>query len=243
MGGGVSSGRETGGSPGKGYELCLNPRYAWMQKFFSLFPFARGYLKLEKMREADILIRRHVASKISEAERILRDAAGAAAQSLSSLYFASAPTLTPRPMLSAQPVPPDLHQRLMDAANKLNMLSADVLYADSGWAPVSAVQAIREDEILKLCEIDDTMLGVAEALSEAARRLDQALRSGNHQEAQQLAADILAAADRLREILELRREFLRFAGGANPGLTDRVKSAVASAREAIERLLSRVRGG
>ncbi len=224
-----------GEAHGRGYELCLHPHYAWVQRLFSTIPGASGYLRREKLREADILVRRHVASRLSEAERLLRESAGAAAQSIASLYFASAPTLTPRPPTPAAPTPPDLPQRLTEVANRLNRLAADVLYADAGWAPVSAVQAIREEEILRLCEIDDTMIGLSEALLEATRRLVEAVRRGDHQEADQRLRDVLDAASKLEDVLRARTEYLRFAGRGEKPITG-YQDIIGAAKSLLSRL-------
>ncbi len=150
----------------------MSPHYAWVQRLFSLIPGARGYLRREKMREADILIRRFVAERVSAA-------AGLAAQAAGRAFFATMPSLTP--------VPPGVesgaglaayHQRLMDLAVRLDSLASDVLYADSGWAPVSAVQAIREDVIEGLCKLDDSMIGPASGIEEAARAVKGCVEAG-----------------------------------------------------------------
>ena len=52
---------DSGGSSGLGYELCLQPHYAWIQNMFRAVPFARGFIKKEKLRELDVEIRKYVA--------------------------------------------------------------------------------------------------------------------------------------------------------------------------------------
>ncbi len=226
-------------SYGRGYELCLHPHYAWVQRLFSTIPGASGYLRREKLREADVLVRRHVASRVSEAERLLREAAGLVTQGFTSLYFASTPTLTPRLPAPVAAAPVDLPQRLMDAANRLNRLSADILYADAGWAPVSAVQAIREEEILRLCEFDDTMIGLGEVLLEAARRVADAVRRSDYQEANQRLQDVLDAASRLEETLRARAEYLRFAGSGEKPVTS-YQDVIGMARSALSKLAEKL---
>ncbi len=226
---------ETGGP---GYELCLNPHYAWLQNLFRAVPFARGYLRREKMREADILIRRHVASLLDEAARSIDSARQALASAAAQAVFASQPMLSMPPLPSPGPqalaAAQQLLPRLRGLYDSVQRLSSDILYADSGWAPVGAVQAIREDEIRLLCSVDDSMIGLAEAVKALASRLEEAARRGDASAAEEALRELEEAVDKLRGLYEERRRLLRFASTG--------RTVAGEAREAVTRVVAAARG-
>jgi len=231
---------------GEGYSLCLKPHYAWVQNLFRLIPGARGYLAREKLREADILIRRHVASKLDEAARNVDQAR----QLLASLATQAAAAMTP--MLSQFPAPvspqgtavlqalPVVSEKLRGLYSSLQVLSDDIAFADAGWAPVGAVQAIREDEIRKLCEYDDTMLGLAEQILRLSRSLLDAAARSDTGEVLSLAGQLEEAVSSLRALYDERREFLRFAT-TQKGPEAAARAAAAKAKEALGAALEKAR--
>ncbi len=216
---------------GPGYEICVRPHYAWVQRLFSTIPGARGYLRREKLREADVLIRRYVASRIDEAVSRIDEARGVVAAGAAEEFFSSIPTLTPTGPRRGESL--SRYSRLLEQLSlEAQRLSSDILYADAGWAPVSAVQAIREEQLLKLCEIDDTLIGLAEAIAAKAVELLDAAKRGDSSRLEKLAGELAEAISAARRVYEERSRFLRFAGPGEPGLLER-------ARRLISKLLGR----
>ena len=122
---------------------------------------------------------------------------------------------------------------------RLDSLASDILYADSGWAPISAVQAIREDVIEGLCKLDDSLIGLASGLEEAARKLRDCVAAGDARCIEEKLRAIEEAVGKLREVLATRKEYLRFAtsGGRGEDLSEAVSSLWRAARSLVSRLL------
>ena len=227
---------------GPGYELCLRPHYAWVQNLFRLIPGARGYLRKEKMREADILIRRYVASRLDEAassiERARQALGGAALQAV--LGQQLLPSLPAAPMTQPGGLEAAaLLEQLRSLYNRVQNLASDILYADSGWAPVSAAQAIRENEILGLCEIDDTMIGLAEAVRKLASELEAAASMGDTMTVAEKIRLLGEALEKLGSVYAERRRYLQFAT-TDATVAARIREAFTGLRSAARRLLDRV---
>ena len=260
-----------------GYELCMNPHYAWMQNFFRALPFAHGYLKREKMREVDVKIRQYVSNKLQEASTLLQSAQGFLSQMTMNLMLGGPmgvglgvqPATMPQPVPApgAQPIPgqqpammdpyqsamivQSLAQQLENVMMKLRNTATDIFYADSGWAPVGAAQAIREEEILRLCDYDDSMIGLGEAALLKAREVYNNLQSMNIQGAQQALLELDQVVNTIRELYDERKRFLAFAT-TQKGLGDTVAavggavvSGIGSALSKAKQLLARIfrRGG
>ena len=216
---------------GPGYELCLRPHYAWVQRLFSLVPGARGYLGKEKLREVDVLIRRYCAERVDEAVRELEAARQSLAARASQAYFSTVPSLGGSPLLGSGAdlagfqAFQALSESLRSLSIELQNLGSDLLYADSGWAPIGAAQAVREEEIRQLCEYDDAVIGVAEAILKIARELRVAAEAGDVKGAQEKISELREAVSQARSLYEERRKYLRFV--THQGLT---------AREALEKI-------
>ena len=245
-----------GDTGGPGYELCLRPHYAWIQNLFRAVPFARGFLRREKLRELDVEIRRYVAGRLDEAYREVEAARQALASAAGQAFFASAPMLSPVPApgpgergaaaLQALPV---LSERLRSVGVEVSGLASDILYADSGWAPVGAARAIREEEILRLCDYDDSMIGLGEAAAKTARELRAAVGLGDYQRALELLGQLEEVVRSLRGLYEERRRFLQFASSgetvagqlraAGQAVAGGLGSAVSRARSLLSRVFGR----
>jgi len=249
----LSNAEAGSGGRGPGYGLCLEPHYAWVQRFFSIVPGARGYLAKEKIREADILIRRYVASRLDEAAGEVEAARQVLASRASQSFFASTPMIGQPALGAADLSSLQASQALGDTLRRLHVLlqglSSDVLYADAGWAPVGAAQAIREPELRQLCSYDDAMIGLAEAILALARRLRGAVEAGDYAEAANEARELEEAARRLRELYEERRRFLHFVTHEGLGLREALGKlrrgaggALEAARSLLERLARRLGG-
>ena len=238
---------DSGGSSGPGYELCLQPHYAWIQNMFRAVPFARGFIKKEKLRELDVEIRKYVAGRLDEAYREVEAARQALASAVGQALFASTPMLSPVPAPSpgelgvALQALPVLSERLRSIGAEVSGLASDLLYADSGWAPVGAARAIREDEILRLCEYDDSMIGLGEAAARTARELRAAVGRGDYQKALELLGRLEEVARSLRELYEERRRFLQFASSSDT-VAGRLRAAAEAAVEGLGSAVSRARG-
>ena len=239
---------------GEGYGLCVSPHYAWVQRLFSLIPGARGYLAKEKLREADILVRRYAAERLDEAVRELEAARTALASAATRAYFTATPMLG-QPAVPAAPGPQPLEAALSlaETLRRLSVeaqgLSSDILYADSGWAPVGAVQAIREPEIRQLCEYDNTLIGLAETVLQLSRQLRAAAERGDTTEAAGLAEKLREALQALRSLYEERRRYLRFtthqglaAKEALARIARGAREAAGTALEKAKELLARLTG-
>lgn len=242
---------------GPGYGLCLEPHYAWMQRLFSIVPGARGYLAKEKIREADVLIRRHVSSLLDQAAGEIEAARQALTARASQALFSATPMIG-QPLLGAVDAS-SLHaaqtlgETLRRLVSALQNLGSDILYADAGWAPVGAAQAIREPELRQLCSYDDTMVGLAEAVLALARRVRDSVEAGDYTTAAAEARELEDAVKKLRGLYEERRSYLRFV--THQGLRARdvaqklrsgAGSALEAARSALGRLAARLglrRGG
>jgi len=241
----LSNAEAGSGGRGPGYGLCLEPHYAWVQRLFSLVPGARGYLAKEKIREADILIRRYVASRLDEAAGEVEAARQVLASRASQSFFASTPMIGQPLLGSVDAASLQASQALGDTLRRLHALlqglSSDVLYADAGWAPVGAAQAIREAEIRRLCGYDDAMIGLAEAILALARRLRSAVEAGDYAAAASEARELEEAAGKLRSLYEERRRFLSFVTHRGLSAREALEKAKAGASSALEAARSTLR--
>lgn len=238
------------GESGPGYQLCVSPHYAWVQRVFSIVPGARGYLRKEKLREVDILIRRYAAERIDEAVRELEAARSSLSSRASQAFFASTPMLGGSPLLGGADAASVrgfqlLGETLRSLSIELQNVGSDLLYADSGWAPIGAAQAVREDEIRQLCEYDDAVIGVAEALASRARELRLLVEAGRVEEAANKAMELRELLASLRETYEERRKYLRFVTHEGLSAREAMKRLGAGAASALSRakgLLARLAG-
>ncbi len=182
-----------------------------------------GYLGREKLREADVLIRRYAASRIDEAVSRLEEARGFIASRESEAFFSNIPGLTPAPVSPSTGL-----ARFSGVLEQLSLeaqkLASDILYADSGWAPVSAVQAIREEELRRLCEYDDTLIGLSEGILVKASELLDATRRGDTGTVERVIDELRDAIRTARRVYEERVRFLRFAGAGGESVLEKAKS-------------------
>ena len=228
------------GEGGAGYSLCLSPSYSWIGRMVRLVPGARGWLEREKTREADIEIRRYVSSLLSQAVAELEDARSRVASAAGRQWLASAALIPGLPGSQAPLPPPGLGDRIASLSSLARDLSSSILYADSGWAPVSAARKITREEILRLCSYDDTMIGLAEAVRELSRRLRRSVELGDWQAAGSLAAELAEALEKLRALYDERRRFIQLASHQGKGFAERVREAIGGALEEARALLSRL---
>ncbi len=219
----------------------MSPHYSWLGRALRLIPGARGFLEREKLREADIAIRRYAAQLLDEAVRDVEAARSQAAIAMGRQWLAAAAMLPGMPGMGG-PAQPGLSETLAGLSRRLRELATSILYADSGWAPVSAARKIGSEEIRRLCSYDDTMIGLAEAARELAKRIRAAVERGDTGEAQRLAAEMGEALDKLQALYEERRRYISFATAQGPGVAERVKAALGSALEAARETLGRLAG-
>jgi len=139
-----------------------------------------------------------------------------------------------------------LAQQLENIMMKLRNTASDIFYADSGWAPVGAAQAIREDEILKLCEYDDSLIGLSEAALAKAREIYNNLQAMNVTGVQQVIAELDQVVNTIRELYDERKKFLSFVttqkglGTAVTGAGRTIAKGFGAAISKAKQLLSKI---
>ncbi len=182
----------------------MSLRLGWLEKLAMLVPGYRGYKRRELLREDDAILRRYVADKLREASKMLQDAAEELARRLGGQAV----------WLLQQPGNPV--QALNDYARKLYTLAGLVENLELGYSPSFSRIKVQEEELRKLMEIDNRMVGYTSVALETARIiLGQARGQGWFDV--RLLQTIGETVTSIESVVEERRRFLHGGGAVEQG--------------------------
>ncbi len=177
----------------------MSKKLGWIEKAMMLVPGYRGYKKRELLREDDRILRRYVAD-------LLRDASNRIQQAISELVQAYG--IQAQQMLQQPGNPLSTLEWLRQ---RIYSLAGQIEHAEAGYQPSFDRLKVKEDELRRLQEIDNEMIGYAQVILETAKLvLNQVRRQRSFDPRYTLT--IQQALDELERILGERRRFLH--GGA-----------------------------
>ena len=177
----------------------MSARLGWIEKAMMLVPGYRGYKKRELLREDDRIIRGYVADVLRQASQLLLQAQNELVQALG--FQAQ--------MMLQQPGNPLSTLSLLQ--QRIYSLSAQVEHAEAGYSPSFDRLKVREEELQKLLEIDNNMIGFANVILETAKIILNQVRSTRSFD-QRLVITIQESLGELERILAERRRFLHGSG-------------------------------
>ena len=187
----------------------MSVRLGWIEKAMMLIPGYRGYKKREMLREDDKLLRTYVADILRQASQTLQQAANELVQALG--FQAQ--------MLLQQPGNPI--STLNQLASRLYNLAGHVEHQEAGYAPSFNRLKVKEEELQKLLEIDNAMIGYANVILETAKNILSQVRAQRWFDTR-LIATLLQSADEIERIVAERRRFLHGGEAVTGGQIGRV---------------------
>jgi len=174
----------------------VSVRLGWIEKAMMLVPGYRGYKKRELLREDDRLLRGYVADILRQASQTLQQAAQ---ELVNSLGFQAQ-------MMLQQPGNPI--SVLNELSSRLYNLAAQVEHQEAGYSPSFDRVKVGEEELRKLLEIDNAMIGFANVILETAKIILNQVRTSRWYDTR-LIVTIQQSADEIERIIGERRRFLR----------------------------------
>ena len=178
-------------------------RLGWIEKAMTLVPGYRGYKQRELLREDDRLIRRFVADTLRSASTILR-------QAQEELKTRLGPSL-----LNIVQMPGNPLALLEGASQRALSLASQIEHAEMGYSPSFDRLKVQQQELQKLLNIDNAMIGYAKVVEETAKNVLSQVRASGYYNPQ-LIMTLHQSMDELEKILAERRRFLH-GGGAIQG--------------------------
>lgn len=182
----------------------MSVRLGWIEKAMMLVPGYRGYRKRELLREDDRLIRRYVAD-------LLREAAGVLRRAMNDLSIRLGQNLIMVTQMPNNPI-----QVLENASSRIEALATKVEHLEMGYNPSFDRLKVREDELRRLLEIDNSMIGYANVLLETAKQIAAQVRQSGWFDTR-LITTVLQSLEEIEKIVEERRRFLHGSEPARSG--------------------------
>ena len=173
----------------------MSVRLGWIEKAMMLVPGYRGYKRRELLREDDRLIRKYVADVLREAAMVLRRAMN----ELSQRYGSN--------LIMVTQVPNNPIEVLENASRRIEALATRVEHLEMGYSPSFDRLKVKEDELRRLLEIDNSMIGYANVLLETARQIAGQIRQSGWFDTR-LIVTVLQSLEEIERIIEERRRFL-----------------------------------
>ncbi|MEB3789087.1 MAG: hypothetical protein GSR72_04265 [Desulfurococcales archaeon] len=173
----------------------MSARLGWIEKAMMLVPGYRGYKKRELLREDDRLLRRYVADLLRDASNTLRQASSELVQ----LHGVQAQMMLQQPGNPVQ-ILNWLTQRIYDVAGQIEHLEA-------GYSPSFDRIKVKEEELERLLEIDNQLIGYSNVISETSKIILGQIRSSRGFDPRYLYT-IQQSLDALERIIAERRRFL-----------------------------------
>ncbi|MEB3861159.1 MAG: hypothetical protein GSR84_02940 [Desulfurococcales archaeon] len=173
----------------------MSARLGWIEKAMMLVPGYRGYKKRELLREDDRILRRYVADVLRQASNTLQQAANEMVQALGfqAQYMLQQP---------GNPL-----QTLNTMQQRIYNIAARVEHLEAGYSPSFDRLKVKEEELQKLLEIDNGMIGFANAILETAKAILAQVRSYRSFDPRYIQT-LQESLDSLEAIVEERRRFL-----------------------------------
>ncbi len=173
----------------------MSIRLGWIEKAAMLIPGYRGYKKRENLREDDRLVRKYVADILRQAAANLQEALREISNRLGSQLM----VITQYP---GNPL-----QLLDDAARRILAEANQVEHAEMGYSPSFSRLKVKEEELRRLLEIDNAMIGYANVILEVSKQILQSARSTGWFDTR-LLTTLLDSINEIGKIMAERRRFL-----------------------------------
>lgn len=173
----------------------MSKKLGWMEKAMMLIPGYRGYKKRELLREDDRILRRYVADLLRDASNRLQQAMAEIVQ----LYGVQAQQMLQQP---GNPL-----STLEWLRQRIYSLATQIEHAEAGYQPSFDRLKVKEDELEKLKEIDNEMIGYAQVIAETVKLIQSQIRQQRTFDPR-YTITIQQALDELERILGERRRFL-----------------------------------
>jgi len=180
----------------------LSKRLGWLERAAMLIPGYRGYKKRELLRDDDRRLRAYVADVLRQASQLLQQAASELTGRLG-----------PQAMMWLQ-TPGNPIEALNSAAARAYNVASYIEHLEEGYSPSFDPLKVKEEELERLLEIDNAMIGYANVVLETARIILGQVRGQGYYDLR-LLATIHQSLDELEKIAGERRRFLH--GGATVG--------------------------
>ncbi len=181
----------------KSYSMVnkVSTKLGWIEKAMMLIPGYRGYKKRELLREDDRLLRGYVADVLRQASQLLLQAQNELVQMMG--FQAQ--------MMLQQPGNP--LQTISFLQQRIYSLSSQVEHAEAGYSPSFDRLKVKEEELQKLLEIDNKLIGFANVILETSKIILNQVRSSRTFDPR-LTVTIQESLGELEKILAERRRFL-----------------------------------
>ncbi len=173
----------------------MSVKLGWIERAMMLVPGYRGYKKRELLREDDRLIRRFVADSLREASNKLQQAL----DELVKVYGAQ--------LMTYMQMPGNPMTMMQSAAQRIYNVAGMIEHLEMGYSPMFDRIKVNEDELRKLLEIDNKMIGFSQVVKETAEQILAQVRSQRTFDSR-LLLTIQQSLDQLEKIVEERRKFL-----------------------------------
>ncbi len=173
----------------------MSVQLGWIEKAMMLIPGYRGYKKRELLREDDRLVRRYIADLLRESSQNLRQAVSELVQMLGfqAQYMLQQP-YNPIQTLNM------LSQQIYDLAGQIEHLEA-------GYSPSFDRLKVKEEELKKLLELDNGLIGYANVISETAKLILQQIRTLRQFDTRYILT-LQQSIGELQKLIGERRRFL-----------------------------------
>ena len=173
----------------------MSARLGWLEKLAMLVPGYRGYKKRELLREDDKILRSYVADQLREASKNLQQAA-------SELVSRLGPQAQAWLQQPGNPI-----QLLNEYSRRLYNIASLVEHLELGYSPSFNVLKVKEEELRRLKEIDNSLVGFASAILETSKIILQQVRSQGWFDTRYLAT-LAESITSIEEVVEKRRRFI-----------------------------------
>lgn len=173
----------------------MSARLGWLERAMMLVPGYRGYKKRELLREDDRLIREYVARTLREASNTLQQALSEMVQ----LLGFQAQLMLQQP---GNPV-----STLEQLRQRITSLAAQIEHSEAGYQPSFDRLKVGEEELSRLKEIDNRMIGYANVILETSKIILSQVRQYRSFDPR-YTLTIQESLDKLESILAERRRFL-----------------------------------
>ena len=161
----------------------------------SLVPVYHGYKKRELLREDDRIVRGHVADVLREASKNLQLAAEEATRRLGPQAWS----------IMQQPNNPI--ELLSSRGRRVYSIAGLVEHLEVGYSPGWSRVRVKEEDLEKLIEIDNEMIGYSHVVLETSKQVLNQVRSQGWFDTR-LIVTLNESIDSIERIVEERRRFL-----------------------------------
>ncbi len=177
----------------------MSARMGWIERLMSLVPVYHGYKRRENLREDDRIVRAHVADVLREAAKNLQVAGEEAARRLGPSAW------------SVLQTPGNPIEVLGHASRRAYSLAGLVEHLEAGYSPGWGRLKVKEEDLEKIIEIDNAMIGFSNVVLETSKRVLAEVREKGWFDTR-LIVTITESLDEVERIVEERRRLLHGSG-------------------------------